>query len=145
MNTRVRVPHYFADVPPILLIENWSTLDQELVYDRLWRFGPQRYDLAKIKVSRSTNSDVLLIIKDVESLKGCLGLQDALQIQKKGPCVFRDLFGLGSALCCLKSVTSLKGKFYAPSLREYGDQLGVFWTDLSIGHDDWLIARFPVS
>lgn len=145
MNTRVRVPHYFADVPPILLIKNWTTLDQELVHDRLWRFGPKRYDLAKVEVSRFTASDVLLIIKDVESLKGCLGLQDALQIQKKGPCVFRGLFGLGSTLCCLKSVMSLQGKFYAPALWEYGDELGVFWTDLSTWHDDWLVARFPVS
>jgi hypothetical protein len=137
MNTRVRVPHYLVDVLP--------SVDQELVYERLWRFGPQRYDLANIKVSHATASDVLLIIKDIESLKGCLGLRDALQIREKGPCVFRDLFGLGSILCCLKSVTRLRDKFYAPALWEYGDQLGVFWADLSTWHEDCLVARFPVS
>ncbi len=139
MNARtcIRVAHYIKDAYP----DSWEPLHSA----SLWKYGPSMYNLREVQVLSPSYSSILSVINDVEVLKGYLGLQDALKIAKRGPIVLRSIFGFGKDLFCLKSVATRDGRFCAPCLSEYGDQVGVFWVDLSGWDENCLLARFPVS
>jgi len=82
-------------------------------------------------------------LKETDSLKACLGLQDALEIKKKGIEVFRKLFG-GKVVCCWKSVVrDHDGNLYVPYVYDGSDRVVVDWRWLvNDWSDDYPSARF---
>lgn len=145
LDTIIRVDRSAA-----LVLPAWAG---ELVYPELQAVGPAEYDLAKqveLYLFGKQNSGgfetghaVHDHLKETDSLKNCLGLHDALEIQKKGIKVFRKLFGDRAVFCWKSVVRDHDGRLGVPYVCDDGSKVVVFWRWLGYGWDGiGLAARF---
>ena len=128
LDTTIHVDRYDRLVYPI-----WA---REVMHPDLEAVGPTKYDFAKVKLwlhegqkggKRTTGNVIYEHLKETDSLKNCLGLHDALEIQKKGLEIFRKLFG-GKAVFCWKSVVRHDaGLLFVPCVYEHGAGVVVGW------------------
>lgn len=101
--------------------------DIETLHPELESTGPSEYDLAKIlrhvdPRQKSENGlrgyDLYESLKAQQCLQFCLGLQDALEIRKKGLRIFRKLFGRSMVHCWKSICKSRNGYLVAPCVHE---------------------------
>lgn len=109
-----------------------------VLYPELEKVGPRKYRPNKVRPwlhpdqeSGSTTGNVTHeYLRDNDMLKDCLGLADAIEIQKKGIEVYRKFFG-GKVVYFWKSVVrDSDGNLRVPYLYEGGDEVMLDW--------DWL-------
>lgn len=115
--------------------------------------GPVEYDLAKVELylhnkqkdgKRMQGTQLYDHLKDTGSLKSCLGLHDALEIQKKGLVVFRKLFGVKAVYCWKSVVRDCEGNLRVPCVCGGSDKVVLLWGWLcNDWHDGSPAARFP--
>lgn len=113
-----------------------------VMHPELEAVGPAEYDLATVelwlhdeqKSGKWMKGEALYrYLKETESLKNCLGLHDAVEIQKKGIALFRKLFG-GKAVFCWKSVVRNRfGYLHVPYVCGGGGEVVLYWDWLGSG------------
>lgn len=144
LDTIIRVDRSVRPVYP-----DWAKV---VMHPELEAVGPAEYDLAKVELylhdeqkdgKWMKGTKLYDHLKETDSLKNCLGLHDALEIQKKGIKVFRKLFG-GKAVFCWKSVVrSRDGDLFVPCVCVGGSLVVVSWDWLGHGwYDVDPAARF---
>lgn len=116
---------------------------QEVMHPELEVVGPVEYDLTQVELflndgqkdrKRMKGTELYEHFKETDSLKNCLGLHDAVAIQKKGIKVFRKFFG-GKAVFFWKSIVRDRGgHLHVPFLYELGGEVCLYWVWLG---DDW--------
>lgn len=113
---------------------------KEIVRPELENVGPAEYDLAKVELyihddqqgvgKRMTGTQLYEHLKESDTLKECLGLHDALGIQKKGADSFLRFFG-DKTLYCWKSVArNHRGDLLVPCVHNHnpeGFEVVVSW------------------
>jgi len=137
LNTIIRVDRSISVFP------SWV---KKVLHPKLQTVGPAEYDLAKVGLylhdgqkngKWMKGTELYDHLKETASLKDCLGLHDALQIQKKGIKVFRKLFR-GKSVFCWKSVVCDQGDSIAvPYVIDDGSKVVVDW--------HWLVADWRGS
>lgn len=144
LNTTIRVNRSIRPAYP-----NWVV---EVMHPELEAVGPSEYDLAKqVELYLHENqkngkwmkgTELYEHLKKTDILKNCLGLHDAVEIQKKGIRVFRKLFG-GKAVSCWKSVVRhCDGCLRVPCVYDDGRRVAVCWGWLCGLRDRRPAARF---
>ena len=98
-----------------------------LLHPELEGMGPSEYDLAKIRCythpvqkhkSGISGEGLYWHLRDTDSLKHCLGIQDAIEIKRKGLRVFRKLFGKKIMICWKSIGRDSEGTLRAPYICE---------------------------
>ena len=145
LDTIIRVDRSASLVYPV-----WM---KEVMHPELEVVGPTEYDLAKQvelyvhdkqKNGRWMKGTKLYEhLKETDSLRICLGLHDALEIQKKGIKVFQKLFG-DKAVFCWKSVVRYRGGGLGVTyVYNDGQKVVVGWSWLGrLWNDDYPAVRF---
>lgn len=135
-----------------LVYPDWMNWMKEVMHPELEAVGPTEYDLSKVELylhDKQKNGGYIVgtslyeHLKETDSLKDCLTLHDALEIQKKGIKVFRKLFG-NKAVFCWKSVVRHRlGHLFVPYVYVDGDGVVVDWVWLGgVWFDSNPSARF---
>lgn len=98
--------------------------------------GPAVYDLVLVRLflHEGQKNDQLMKGGDIyeyltknDCLKDCLGLHDALEIQKKGTKVFRNMFGDDNVFCWKSVVRGRNGQLLVPFVHNIDDRIEVGW------------------
>jgi len=100
--------------------------------------GPAEYDISKVeqwlhdgqkdgKWTSGNNVYDKLKEKDMKLLKGCLGLRDLEEIQKKGIAFFRKYFKGKAVFGWSGIVLNQNGDLVVPYLCELGDKAVLYW------------------
>lgn len=143
LDTIIRVDRSIRPVYP-----DWV---KEVMHHELKAVGPAEYDLAKVELylhdgqkngSWMKGTKLYEHLKETDSLKNCLGLHDALEIQKKGIEVFRKLFGNKMVFCWKSVVRDHDGNLGVPYVYDVGDEVVVDWDWLD---DVWLDNCDPAA
>lgn len=143
LDTMIRVDRSIRPVYP-----DWVKV---VMHPELEAVGPAEYDLAKVELCLHDEqkdgkwmkgTKLYSYLKETDRLKNCLGLHDALEIQKKGIKVFRKLFE-GKVVCWKSVVRDRVGHLHVPCVYFDGDEVVVCWLWLGRDwHDDRPVARF---
>jgi hypothetical protein len=146
--TIIRVPRSIRPIYP-----RWV---KEIIHPELQDLGPETYDLAKIELylhdAQKEWIDIpgTMLFRHIEKtdrLKRCLGLRDALMIEKinvtEAP-EFSKIFGHDGVsqrdIFCWKSVVrSEDGKLYVPGFSTDGSRVAVDWDSLE---NNWICNDF---
>lgn len=114
----------------------------EVLHPELETVGPAEYDLTEVELylhdeqksgGWMNGSKLYKYLKDTGSLKSCLGLHDALSIQKKGIKVFQSVF-VGKEIFCWKSIIrSRGGRRQIPYVYDDGHEVVVNWRWIGSG------------
>lgn len=136
INTLIRIDRSVKPAYP-----DWV---KEIMHPELEAVGPAEYDLVKVELylhlhdeqdgKRMKGTKLYDHLKETDSLKNCLGLHDALEIQKKGIKVFRKLFGIKTVFCWKSVVRSHDGSLNVPYVYGGGSKVVVDWSWLG---NDW--------
>lgn len=116
---------------------------KSVLYPEMENTGPSEFDVSKLnqwlhdnqKMGTMTGNVIHEYLKSNNMLKGCLGLRDLEEIQKKGIAFFREHFK-GKAVFGWKSVVRrADGYQYAPCLVGSGGRVVLDWYWLDYGWD----------
>lgn len=135
LDTTIRVDRSVRPAYP-----EWASIVMD---PELENTGPTKYDLANTSLwlhdrqqgGYTTGQVIYDYLKERGMLASCLSLQDAVEIQKKGPSVFRKVFG-DKVMYFWKSVVQFSGTRWLGVPHLYVDGVRVmltwYWLD-----DDW--------
>ncbi len=135
LDTIIRVNRSICPVYP-----DWM---KEVMHPELEAVGPNEYDLSKVELylhdkqkdsGRIVGNYLYEHLKETDLLKTCLGLHDAVEIQKKGIAAFRKLFGNKAVFCWKSVVRDRDDDLGVPYVYGDGGEVVVRWNWLV---DDW--------
>lgn len=139
LDTTIRVDRSVRPTYP-----DWTSM---VMHPELESTGPAKYDLAATTLwlhdrqqgGYTTGQVIYDYLKEHGMLASCLSLQDAVEIQKKGPAVFRKVFG-NKVIYFWKSVVQGRGGrgLLVPCLRVFGGRVILRWNWLA---RDWRDSR----
>ena len=113
-----------------------------VMHPELENVGPAEYDIAKVEQWLHDDqkdggwikgNKIYTYLKETDSLKSCLGLQDLEEIRKKGIVFFRKHFQNKAVFGWRSVVRNEDGLLHAPYLCENGDKLVLRWSWLNGG------------
>jgi len=116
---------------------------KEVMHPELERLGPSIYSLSSDVELYLTNTqkgkkwskakNIYALLKKEDKLKHCLGLKDAMEIQKKGVVVFRELFGDKWLYCWKSTVKQFNNEIVVPATYvahiNGADEVVIDWRD----------------
>ncbi len=115
-----------------------------VMHPELEPLGPAEYDIAEVEQwlhegqkdgKWIEGNNIYAHLKEIDTLKTCLGLRDLEEIQKKGIAFFRKHFG-GKAVFGWSGVVRLRhGDLCVPYLCGFGDRVVLYWSWLGLGWD----------
>jgi len=123
----------------------WPDFVKEVLHPELQSVGPAEYDLSQVELylhdgqkdgKSMKGAKLYEHLKETDSLKNCLGFQDALEIQKKGIATFRKFFGNKVVICWKSVVRGSDGYLGVPYVYGSGGEVVVSW--------DWIGSDFDV-
>ncbi len=146
VNTLIRIDRSVKLVYP-----DWV---KEIADPELEGVGPAEYDMTKVELWPHDNQKyggfvtirmVYDYLKSSNKLRNCLGLEDALEIQKNGIVAFRKVFGYKVPIC-LRSVVVDQNGWRVPYFFGSVDEIVQhwFWLDRSL-NDDNPVVLFPTT
>lgn len=135
LDTIIRVDRSIRPVYP-----DWARV---VMHPELEVVGPAEYDLTKVELWLHDDQKngkwmggvhIYEYLKETDGLKNCLGLHDAVEIQKKGIALFRKLFGHKVVFCWKSVVRDRDGSLNVPYVGGRGGNVMVDWGWLG---SDW--------
>ena len=127
MDTTIRVDRSVCPVYP-----KWAKV---VMHPELETVGPAEYDLAQVELYLHDGQNSKWMwgtalyehLKETHSLKNCLGLHDALKIEKKDIKVFRKLFKDKVVFCWKSVVRGDSNGLFVPYVEGDGHVVVVCW------------------
>lgn len=146
VNTLIRIDRSVKLVYP-----DWV---KQVAHPELEGVGPVEYDMTEVELwlhDDQKDGGYVTILKIYEYLKSnnklgnCLGLEDALAIQKNGIAAFRKAFG-HKVLICLRSVVVDQNGLRVPYFFGFTDDIVQhwFWIEKSVDSEN-LVVLFPTT
>lgn len=116
----------------------------KVVHPELENTGPNEYDLGRIELWRHDGQNTGVVagyriydhLRKTDSLKSCLGLLDAAEIERSDTTVFRDIFGDKTVYFWKSVVQDRSGGLHVRCLYERSEIIVGRWDWLDLGWND---------